>query len=101
MEDYIKVRRMRYEEELTLREIARETGFHRNTIQKILEHGAPPGYQRSQPTRKPVLGRYLKVIDAILEKDQTQPVKQRHTAMRIFHRLQEEYGYSGGSYPGL
>ena len=49
MEDYIKVRRMRYEEELTLREIARETGFHRNTIQKILEHGGPPGYQRGQP----------------------------------------------------
>ena len=41
------------------------------------------------------------MIDAILEKDQTQPVKQRHTAMRIFHRLQEEYGYNGGPYPGL
>jgi transposase len=36
------------------------------------------------------------VIDTILEKDQTQPVKQRHTAMRIFRRLQEEYGYTGG-----
>ena len=40
MEDYIEVRRMRYEDELTLREIARQTGFHRDTIKKILEQGA-------------------------------------------------------------
>lgn len=96
MEDYIKVRRMRYEEELTLREIARRTGFHRKTIKKILEHGAPPGYQRNQPTHKPVLGRFIKVIDAILDKDQKQPAKQRHTAMHIFRRLKEEYDYTGG-----
>jgi len=36
------------------------------------------------------------VIDAILEEDQQQPVKQRHTAQRIFDRLRAEHGFTGG-----
>jgi transposase len=36
------------------------------------------------------------VIDAILEADQTAPVKQRHTAKRIFERLRDEHGFAGG-----
>ena len=36
------------------------------------------------------------VIDAILEADQQQPAKQRHTAKRIFDRLRAEHGFPGG-----
>jgi transposase len=36
------------------------------------------------------------VIDAILEDDKNRPIKQRHTAKRIFDRLREEHGYPGG-----
>jgi transposase len=36
------------------------------------------------------------VIDAILEVDKNSPVKQRHTAKRIFDRLRQEYAYPGG-----
>jgi transposase len=36
------------------------------------------------------------VIDAILQDDQQQPAKQRHTARRIFDRLRAEHGFSGG-----
>jgi len=36
------------------------------------------------------------VIDAILEEDKTRPATQRHTAKRIFDRLREEHGFSGG-----
>ena len=36
------------------------------------------------------------MIDAILEQDKNQPIKQRHTAKRIFDRLREEHGYTGG-----
>ncbi len=39
---------------------------------------------------------WLGVIDAILEQDQSQPKKQRHTAKRIFDRLRSEHGYTGG-----
>ena len=38
----------------------------------------------------------LPVIDTILEADGTAPVKQRHTANRIFERLRDEHGYGGG-----
>ena len=44
----------------------------------------PPGYMRTKPAAKPKLGPLLAVIDAILEADRTAPVKQRHTAKRIF-----------------
>ncbi len=35
--------------------------------------------------------------DQILESDRTAPVKQRHTSKRIFERLRDEHGYSGGA----
>jgi hypothetical protein len=62
----------------------------------MLRYSVPPGYQRQQPVKRPKLGPWVGVIDAILEEDKTQPVKQRHTAKRIFDRLGEEYGFSGG-----
>jgi transposase len=36
------------------------------------------------------------VIDTIMEGDRTGPVKQRHTAKRIFERLRDEHDFSGG-----
>jgi transposase len=96
MEDYVRIRQMREIEGRTLREISRQTGFHRETIKKIVEEGAPPGYQRSQPAAQPVLGRFIPVIDKILKADEKAPRKQRHTARRIWQRLREEYGYRGG-----
>ena len=56
----------------------------------------PPGYVRTVPAEKPKLGPLLPVIDAILEADRTAPVKQRHTAKRIFERLRDEHGFAGG-----
>jgi hypothetical protein len=43
----------------------------------------PPGYQRQQPIKRPKLGPWLGVIDAILEVDKQRPAKQRHRAKRI------------------
>jgi hypothetical protein len=36
------------------------------------------------------------VIDAILNDDKQKPVKQRHTAKRIFDRLKDEHQFTGG-----
>lgn len=36
------------------------------------------------------------MIDVILAEDQTAPVKQCHTAKRIFERLRDEHGFAGG-----
>src|ERR1035437_3656476 len=69
------------------REVARECGLARETVRKMLRYTVPPGYRRKQPVRRPKLGPWVGVIDAILEEDKQRPAKQRHTAKRIFDRL--------------
>jgi transposase len=76
--------------------VAREFGLARNTVRKMLEFSEPPGYQRQKPVRRPKLGPWQGVIDAILEDDKQQPKKQRHTAKRIFDRLRAEHAFTGG-----
>jgi transposase len=61
----------------------------------MLEHSAPPGYQRKHPPRRPKLGPFTDIIDQILEDDKTAHRKQRHTAKRIFERLRDEHGFTG------
>src|SRR5271163_5059803 len=62
----------------------------------MLAYPAPPGYQRQKPVRRPKLGPWQGAIDAILDEDKSRPRRQRHTAKRIFERLREEHGYTGG-----
>jgi hypothetical protein len=45
----------------------------------------------------PVSGPYLLIIDPGREEDKKRPRKQRHTARRIYNRLVQEYGFTGGS----
>ena len=78
------------------REAARVFGLSRETVSKMCRFSLPPGYTRIKPVAKPKLGALFSVIDAILESDRTVPVKQRHTAKRIFERLRDEHGYTGG-----
>ena len=49
MEEYIEVRRLKHQEGLSVRQISRQTGIHRKTIDKILEFGAPPGIANRAP----------------------------------------------------
>jgi transposase len=78
------------------RAVAQEFGIARETVRKMLRYSIPPGYRREQPVKRPKLGPWVGVIDAILEEDKNSPVKQRHTAKRIFDRLRQEYAYPGG-----
>jgi len=66
------------------------------TLKNILTHDEPPGYRQSQPRKKRTLAPFLSVIQQILTDDRTAPPKQRHTAHRIFERLRDEHGYTGG-----
>ena len=72
------------------------TGSATEALDKILANPEPPGYQVAHPRPKPKLGPFLGVIDEILEADKGAPPKQRHTARRIFERLRDEHGYTGG-----
>ncbi|MDQ2762158.1 MAG: IS21 family transposase [Pseudomonadota bacterium] len=96
VESYAAVRRFVFVEGRSRREAARVFGLSRETVAKMCRFSLPPGYTRKEPAVKPKLGPLLAVIDAILETDRTGPVKQRHTAKRIFERLRDEHGFAGG-----
>ena len=96
MEQWAEIRRRVLVEGTSKRSILREYGIHWDTLTKILTHSGPPGYRLSKPRMKRKLEPYLPIIKQILQADQQAPPKQRHTAQRIFERLRDEYGYTGG-----
>ena len=96
VELYARVRRAVLVEGRSQRWVAREFGLARKTVGKMLAYSVPPGYQRQQPARRPKLGPWQGVIDAIAEDDKQRPRKQRHTAKRIFDRLRAEHDFTGG-----
>ena len=93
---YRRVRLACHREGLSQREAARRFGIDRETVTKILAHSVPPGYRRRQPPKRPKLDPFTDIIDRILVEDRTVHRKQRHTAKRIFERLRDEHGFSGG-----
>ncbi len=95
MEQWSEIRRRVLVEGVSRRQIIRETGMHWDTLQKILAHSEPPGYRQQHPRARKKLGSFLPKIELILQTDKALPRKQRHTAKRIFERLQAE-GFTGG-----
>src|SRR6202522_612217 len=57
---------------------------------------APPGNVRTKPPARPKLDPFIPVIDRVLFDDKSRPKKQQHTSKRIFERLRDEYGFTGG-----
>jgi transposase len=90
---YVRTAHRVYKE--SIKQICRETGHSRETVRKVLR-SQPVGYSPRTTQPYPVLGPYLPVIDQWLEEDKQRPKKQRHTAKRIYHRLVQEYGFTGG-----
>ena len=81
---------------MSVHEASRVFNLDRKTVRKMLSFSVPPGYRRSAPPRRPKLDPFTGIIDRILEDDRTSHVKQRHTAKRLFNRLRDEYGFTGG-----
>src|SRR6266568_5664631 len=96
VELYAQVRYAVQIEGLSRREAARRYGIDPRTVAKMLAFSVPPGYRRSRPPARPKLDPFTGIIDQILLQDEGRPRKQRHTAKRIFERLCDEHGYSGG-----
>jgi transposase len=95
MDQWIELRRKIRNEEVSLRQLERETGIGRQTLRKIRDNSQPPGYRRTKPIVKPKISPYLDRIKAIIESDKQMPKKQRHTAKRIWEILQSK-GFDGG-----
>lgn len=87
MEVWKEVRRRVLTKEISCRAACAEYHLGWQTLNKILTHAEPPGYRPSKPRPKRVLARFLPIIYQILEDDRQAPKKQRHTAHRIFERL--------------
>src|SRR3977135_3071962 len=96
VELYGQVRRAVYVEGMSRREAARRFGIDPRTVAKMLAFSVPPGYRRSRPPARPNLDPFTGIIERILLEDEGRPRKQRHTSKRIFERLRDEHGYSGG-----
>jgi transposase len=95
MQLWADIRRRVLVENVSKRQILRETGMHWRTLEKILANPEPPAYRGPASRARPKLGPYLDRIAQILEQDKGCPRKQRHTAKRILDRIAAE-GYEGG-----
>ena len=96
VELYARVRRACHVEGVSIREATRVFGLDRKTVRKMLAFSVPPGYRRTGRPRRRKLDPLTGIIDRILEEDRSRPAKQRHTAKRIFERLRDEHGFTGG-----
>ena len=93
---YSRVRRACHVDGMSKSAAARLFGINRKTVSKMLEHSVPPGYRRTGPPVRPKLDQFIAIINQILEEDRSLLKKQRHTAKRIFERLRDEHGFTGG-----
>jgi len=94
VDDYGAIRRAR-RDGMSIKRIALEFEHSRNTIRKLLKHPEPNPVPGATSRTAPVLGPFHTIIDQILADDENAPRKQRHTAMQVFRRLQDEHGYRG------
>lgn len=80
----------------SIREIARRTGWSRQTVRKHLAGAAePPIYRAASPRPRPVMDPFVGIVERWMADDLDAPRKQRHTARRVFDRLVDEYDFTG------
>ena len=96
VELYARVRHAVLIEGISERAAADRFGINARTVSKMLKFSVPPGYVRTKPPFRPKLDAFVGIIDAILLADKDRPKKQRHTSKRIFERLRDEHGFTGG-----
>jgi len=81
---------------MSIRAVARAFRVSRKTVRRALADPGPWEYHRSQAAPAPVMDPVATVVERWLLDDQSAPRKQRHTARRIWQRLQAEYAFQGG-----
>jgi transposase len=95
VEDYGKIR-IAHRDGMSIRQIARRFGHSRRKIREVLQESEPRPYTLQQERPAPRLGPYKALIEQILAQDQQAPRKQQHTAAKLYRRLRDEHGYTGG-----
>ncbi len=94
VEEHESIRRAYYLEGKSKRQIAREQGHSRKTVDKAIENRPVQPYRLTQPKPAPVFGAYRGRADELLAENAHLPRKQQYTAHKIYELLREE-GYQG------
>lgn len=97
VEDYKEIRQRHLEGE-SQRQIAKQMGISRNTVAKYCKGEQVPWERKTAERESSVLTEdVVEFIEECLCSDEREGVKkQKHTAKRIYNRLVEEKGFTGG-----
>ncbi len=92
VELYERIRRDARVEGVGIRELARRYEVHRRTVREALEVAVPPPRKVAE-RESPALGPFKEIIEGWLRAEIVDkvPVKQRHTARRVWQRLCDEH----------
>jgi transposase len=88
--------RLACSEGMSARSAAKHFGISRDTVKKMVSFSVPPGYSRTAVVKRPKLDGFTPILDQWLVEDQGRSRKPRHTAKRVFERLRDEHGFTGG-----
>ena len=94
MQQWTEIRRAVLVDGLSKREACRRFGIHFKTLQKMLSHPQPPGYQRVAKIDRPIIGPWLGRLGELLAANVDLPRKQRYTVKRMWDVLVDE-GFTG------
>lgn len=94
VEEKEKIRRAYYVENKSVRQIARELKYARQTVRKAIQSAEPEKYKMKRPRQAPILGPYKDQIKELLTESETMPPKQRYTSHRIYELIEAE-GFRG------
>lgn len=98
VDQYQLIRHLYAVEGVSQREIARRLGISRNTVRRYC-NGENFPWERQKPVSHPsgvISPEVREFVQNCLDQDKSANRKQRHTARRIYERLQEELGFKGG-----
>jgi len=94
MKELGRIRRMFYRDGISLSEIAKKTGYSRNTVKRWLRtaEGIEPKYQRQHHDTK--IAPYAVQLIKALEIDTHRPKRDRRSALKLFGEIKEA-GFTG------
>ncbi|MCP4594806.1 MAG: IS21 family transposase, partial [bacterium] len=95
MQQWTEIRRAVLVDGVSKREACRRFGIHWQTLQRILKHPEPPGYQRVKKADRPVIGPWLNRLQELIDANGEMPRKQRYTVKKMWQVICEE-GFAGG-----
>jgi transposase len=89
-----QIRRRVLEDGTPKKQVAREAGISRRTLNRILTHESPPGYG-PRPSYYPKLGPHIPAIERLLTEPASKTPESGMTIRDIVEQLRRDEGFSG------